>query len=33
MKELSRHIDDLEIQIHRWHRASEASRSLEKIPV
>jgi transposase len=32
MKELSRHIDDLEIQIHRWHRASEASRSLEKIP-
>jgi transposase len=32
MKELSRHIDDLEIQIHRWHRASEASRNLEKIP-
>ena len=32
MKELSRHIDDLEIQIHRWHRASEASRNLEKVP-
>jgi transposase len=32
MKELTRQVDELEIQIHQWHRVSEASRNLEKIP-
>jgi transposase len=32
MKELTRQVDELEIQIHHWHRASETSRNLEKIP-
>jgi transposase len=32
MKELTRQVDQLEIQIHQWHRASEVSRNLEQIP-
>ena len=32
MKELTRQVDELEIQIHQWHRASEVSRNLEQIP-
>ncbi len=31
-KELTRQIDELEIQIHQWHRTSEVTRNLEKIP-
>lgn len=32
MKELTRQVDELEIQIHQWHRASEASRNLLRGP-
>ena len=32
MKELTRQVDELEIQIHQWHRTSEVSRKLEQIP-
>ena len=31
MKELTRQVDELEIQIHQWHRTSEVSRKLEQI--
>jgi transposase len=32
LKELDRHVDELETQIKAWHRGSELSRKLEKIP-
>lgn len=32
LKELKRQVDELELEILRWHRQSEASRALEEIP-
>jgi transposase len=32
LKELNRQVDELETQIKAWHRGSELSRKLEKIP-
>jgi transposase len=32
LKQLHRQVDDIEAQIKAWHRASEASRRLEKVP-
>ena len=32
LKELDRQVDELEAQIKAWHRSSELSRKLEKIP-
>jgi len=32
LKELDKHVDELDAKIKEWHRASDASRKLEKIP-
>jgi len=32
LRELERQVDELEVQIHSWHRGNEASRRLEQIP-
>ena len=32
LKELDRHVGEMEVQIHAWHRSSALSRKLEKIP-
>lgn len=32
LKELDRQVEELEAQIHTWHRQNDASRKLEKIP-